>query len=84
MDEDNLSYMRSFGFEPLGFAQARGGEPRYIFRCATGMDHSQRALIWRPPGGLLALNPDAGFWRKLIPETRRADRHRRGGGHVDP
>ena len=73
MDEDIPTYMEYFGFEPLGYAQARGGERRYIFRCATGIIIF-RGVDLASLGGLLALNPDAGLWRKLFPKR---------GGRID-
>jgi hypothetical protein len=73
MTEPIPSYMSSFGFEPLGHAQARGSEPRYVFRTPTGIVVYRGVVLASLPG-LLALNSDLRFWRKYFP---------RPGGRVD-
>ena len=73
MDKNEISYMRSFGFEPLGYAQARGSERRYAFKTRTGLIVF-RGVVLVSLSGLLALNPDPYFWRKLFPKP---------GGRID-
>jgi hypothetical protein len=73
MDEDEISYIREFGFEPLGYAQARGSERRYAFRTSTDLIVF-RGVVLASLSGLLALNPDPNFWRKLFPKR---------GGRID-
>ena len=73
MNDEDLSYMRSFGFEPLGYVQARGGEPRYVFKTHAGTI-IHRGVVLASLAGLLALNPDPRFWRKNFPKS---------GGRVD-
>jgi hypothetical protein len=72
MDEA-VSYMRSLGFEPVGYAQSRGSEHRYVFRTPTGLVVYRGVVLASLPG-LLALNPDASLWRRWFPKR---------GGRVD-
>jgi hypothetical protein len=67
------TYMQSFGFEPLGYAQARGSERRYAFRNHTGIIIF-RGVVLASLSGLLALNEDPRFWRKFFPKR---------GGRID-
>jgi hypothetical protein len=64
------TYMQAFGFEPLGYAQARGAEPRYAFRTRAGIIIIFRGVVLASLSGLLALNPDPCFWRRLFPRRR--------------
>jgi hypothetical protein len=73
MAEEIPTYMQSFGFEPLGYVQARGGEPRYVFKTAAGII-IHRGVVLTSLAGLLALNPDLQFWRRNFPKP---------GGRVD-
>jgi hypothetical protein len=73
MTDEVPTYMQSFGFEPLGYAQAKGSEPRYIFKTPAGIIIHRGVVLASLPG-LLSLNPDLRFWRKNFPKP---------GGRVD-
>ena len=74
MDKDGeLSYLRCFGFAPLGYAQARGSERRYAFKTSKELIVF-RGVVLASLSGLLALNPDPKFWRKFFPKR---------GGRID-
>jgi hypothetical protein len=67
------SYMRSLGFEPVGYAQAQGSELRYAFRTPTGTIVYRGVVLASLPG-LLGLNPDVALWRRWFPKP---------GGRID-
>ena len=66
-------FAKSFGFSALGWAQAKGSEPRFAFKTPAGLVVLRSRDIMAL-SGLALLCPDLSVWRRYFP---------RGRGRVD-